>query len=274
MCLVFFCLRAARSRSGHDFFDFNGIAREAFTQQLVAGFGDENVVFDAHAQIFFGNVNTRLNGDDHARLERGAVVTGVVNVQADVMAKAVDEIGPEGFAVEIFSMRVDVVVCNFLDTLATFVAEIHARLEGGEGRVLRAENDFVDLALPRRELAVGGNGARDVRGITGVLRANVHDHDVAVFYFARELVVMERSGVRAGANNRGVALRFRAAPGLNFDHFRRNLIFIKSRVCQLHRFQVGVQCHVNRFFQEGDFAGRLDLAHRANLRANVLELGL
>src|SRR5207249_2560287 len=198
---------------GHDFFDFIGIAREAFTEQLVAGFDDKDIVFDAHAEILFGDVDAGLNGNDHAGLESGAMVAGVVNVQADGMAEAVDEIGPEGFAMEIFPVRVDVVVGNFLHALVAFAAKIHARLELGEGGVLRAENDFIDFTLARGELAIGGKGARDVRGITGVLRTNVKNDDVAIFDFARELVVVERGGIQAGADNGRVALRFRTTPG-------------------------------------------------------------
>jgi len=36
------------------FFDCIRIARKAFAEQLVAGFGEEHVVFDAHPEILFG----------------------------------------------------------------------------------------------------------------------------------------------------------------------------------------------------------------------------
>ena len=73
---------------------------------------------------------------------------------------------------------------------------------------MRSEDDVIDFALARRELAVGGQRAGDVGGVAGVLRANVENDDVAVFDLAREPVVVQRGGVRAGANNRGVTLRF------------------------------------------------------------------
>ena len=41
---------------GHDFFDLVGTARESLAEKFEAGFGHEHVVFDAHAEIFFGNV--------------------------------------------------------------------------------------------------------------------------------------------------------------------------------------------------------------------------
>jgi len=75
------------------------------------------------------------------------VVAGVVDVQADVMSQAVNEIGAEGLAVEIFSMGIDVVVGNLVDVFVALTAEVHARFERSEGGVLRAENNFVDFAL-------------------------------------------------------------------------------------------------------------------------------
>jgi len=36
----------------------SGSRGRPFAEQLVAGFGDEDVVFNAHAQILFGNVDT------------------------------------------------------------------------------------------------------------------------------------------------------------------------------------------------------------------------
>src|ERR1700739_2742732 len=67
-------------RLGHDFFNFARIARQALAEQLVAGFGDEHVVFDAHAQIFFGDIDSGLDGDYHSGLEGSAVVARIVHV--------------------------------------------------------------------------------------------------------------------------------------------------------------------------------------------------
>src|SRR5260370_7620730 len=97
------------------------MAGKAVAEPHVARFSDEAVVLDAHAEILFGNVDTRFNGDDHAGLERCAMFPGVVNVQADVMAQAVDEIGPEGFAVKAFSVGIHVIVSNFLYAPPTLV---------------------------------------------------------------------------------------------------------------------------------------------------------
>jgi hypothetical protein len=49
--------------AGHDLFDFIGIAGQALTEKFVAGIGDQHIVFDAHAEIFFRNIDARLHGD-------------------------------------------------------------------------------------------------------------------------------------------------------------------------------------------------------------------
>jgi len=82
--LAFFSFCASQRGFRHNLFDFSRVAGQAFAEKCVAGFGDEDVVLDAHAQIFLGNVDAGLDGDDHAGLERGAGFTRVVNVQADV----------------------------------------------------------------------------------------------------------------------------------------------------------------------------------------------
>src|ERR1700685_124908 len=52
---------------GHDFFNFVGGAREFRGEQLVAVLGDQDVVLDAHTDIFFGDVNAGLVPDDPPR---------------------------------------------------------------------------------------------------------------------------------------------------------------------------------------------------------------
>src|SRR5712672_4262139 len=117
---------------GHYFFDFGGVAGEALAQELVASFGDQDIVFDAHAEVFLGNVNTGLHGDDHAGLKRPAVLAGVVDVESDVMAESVNVVLAEGVSMEIFSVGIDVVAGNLVHALIAFPAKVHARLEGGE----------------------------------------------------------------------------------------------------------------------------------------------
>ena len=51
-------------------------------------------VFDSHSQLFFRNINAGFDGEDHPRSEWDIVVAGVVDIQANVVAEAVDEILP------------------------------------------------------------------------------------------------------------------------------------------------------------------------------------
>src|SRR5882757_1027417 len=115
---------------------------------------------------------------------KGVQWSGVVDVQADMMAKTVNGIDAKRLAVKILSMRVDVVVSNLVDVLVTFATEVHPGLERGKRGVLRAKDDVVDFALARRVFAVGRNRARDICRVARVLRGHVQHDDVAVFDFA------------------------------------------------------------------------------------------
>src|SRR5262249_29692048 len=151
--------------------------------------------FDAHSQIFFGDVDTRLDGYNLAGLEGLTKAARIVNVQSNIVAEAVNVVRAERLSVEILAVRVDVVVRNLPEAFVTLEAHIHAGFGGCESGILRAENDFVNFALARREFAVRGNGASDIGGIAGVLRTNVKHDDVAVLDIARQLVVVQGCGI-------------------------------------------------------------------------------
>ena len=103
-----------------------------------------------------------------------------MDVEADGMAEAVDEILSERLAVQVFAVGVDVVVGDFVDGVG--IVALHVGLAGDEGRsggFLRAEDDVVNFALARCEVAVDGQGAGDVGGVHGILGSGVDDDDVA-----------------------------------------------------------------------------------------------
>src|SRR6202030_2515341 len=131
---------------GHDFFDFVGGAGELAAEQFVTRFGDQHVVFDAHAEILLGDVNSRFDGHHLARHQRFAGIAGIVDVQSDIVAQAVDEIPAERLAILIFSVRIDVIVGNFIKALLALAAHVRAGLQRGECSVLRAEDDVVNFA--------------------------------------------------------------------------------------------------------------------------------
>src|SRR5712692_8069920 len=99
---------------GHYLFDFGGVAGQALAEELVAGIGDEHVIFDAHAEVFFWDIDAGLHGDDHAGLERLAVLAGIVDVEADIVGEDMNVVLTQRFPVQIFSMGIDVVVGDFL----------------------------------------------------------------------------------------------------------------------------------------------------------------
>src|SRR5260370_24543616 len=115
------------------------------------------------------------------------------------MAEAVNEIRAERFAAEIFSVGVDVIVGEFVDAFVALGTVIRTGLQCSDGSILRTEDDVVDFALAWRELAISGQRARDVRGGTGGVSADLEDGDVALFYLAGGLVVGPRRRYRAGS---------------------------------------------------------------------------
>src|ERR1700722_14936617 len=267
-------LGALASGLGHDSFDFGGLAGEALAQKLQPRFGDEHVVLNAHAEIFFGDVNARLDGDDHAGREGFAILARVVDIQTDMVAQSVNEILAERFAVQIFAVRIDVVVGNLVDALGAFLAIVHAGLDGRQSGILRAENDFIDFALPGCEPAIGGERACDVGGVAGVLRADVEDDHVPVFDFAGQLVIVQHGGVRTGADDGGVAFGLRTAHGVDFDHFGGNLILVEPGAHHAHGGEPSIEREFGGFGPGTNFDWGFDVARFADGGAYVFQIGL
>ena len=53
--------------------------------ELAVG-GDKEVALDAHADFFFGDIDARLDGEDHSWLEHHGIVAGIVHVDAHHVA--------------------------------------------------------------------------------------------------------------------------------------------------------------------------------------------
>ena len=68
-----------------------------------------------------------------------------------------------------------------------------ARLECVDRRLLRAEDDVVDLALPRSEVAVDRQRARDVGRVHRILAADVEHDQVAALHHVLVLRVVEHA---------------------------------------------------------------------------------
>ena len=155
--------------------------------------------------------------------------------------------------------------------MGPLAAERHARLERGERGVLRAEHDLVDFALARREVAVGGNGARDVGGVAGVLAADVHQHDVAILNLGVELVEVQDRGMEAGAHDGRVGFALASAGGVDLDHLARRPDIRKAGMDHAHGGELRVDREFDGLGEQRDFAGRFDLAHGADGRRGIAQ---
>src|ERR1700756_1180629 len=253
----------------HDFLDFGGFAGEALAQQFKASVGDQQVVFDAHAKIFFRDIDAGLDGDNLAWNERLARVAGIVNVEADIVAEAVDVILAESLTVHVFAVGVDVVVRDFVQAFAAGLAIAHAGFESGEDGILRSENNFVDFAPARGEFSAGGNGASNVGRVAGKLRPDVDDDDIAIGNFAGQFVVVQHGGVGTGADDRSIAFGFGAAHGVNFHHFCGDLILVEAGTHHFHGFELGIEREVDRLPEKSNFPGRFDHAQGFDRGTNV-----
>src|SRR5215470_15958344 len=124
-----FCPFSVSCRFRHDLLDLGRVAGQTLAQQLVAGAGNQHVVLNPHAQVFFRDVDARLHRHHHPRLERLAVRAGVVHVEADVVSEPVNVVGTKLVSMQVSSVRIDVVKRNFVHALVARFAQIHSRLE-------------------------------------------------------------------------------------------------------------------------------------------------
>src|SRR5579864_563961 len=134
---------------------FVGSVREFLGQldQLAAGVHIIHV-FNSYSQLFFRNVNARLDGEDHSWRKRGVVVARIVNIQTYEVSKAVDEIFTKGFAVEIFAVGVDIFVGDVVDGVGLIAAQMRfSGLKCGDGGPLCSQDNVVNLPLASRELS-------------------------------------------------------------------------------------------------------------------------
>jgi hypothetical protein len=219
--------------------------------------------------MFFWNVNARLDGDHHAGFQRAIGRARVVDIQADVMAQSMDEVAAERAALLVLAVRVDVVVSDPKQAVGAAARKAHPRLERRQRRILRAQDNFVDLALPRGELAVGRKRPGDVGGIAGVLPADVEHHEIAVFDLVAQAAVMQHRRVEARADNWCIGASLAAAVLVDVLHSRRDLVFVKSRAKHLHGFEMRVYGKLDGPREQLELARRLHLAHRADALGDI-----
>ena len=86
-----------------------------------------------------------------------------MDLQAHVMADAVDEVPAQRVAMQVLAVRVDVIVGDFVQAVGRSLADRFTGPDRRDGGFLRAQHDLVDLALPLGELTADGDGAGDIR---------------------------------------------------------------------------------------------------------------
>src|SRR5258708_2807299 len=96
----------------HGLFNLVRLPGKRGAQKLRAALRNQYHVFDPHADILFGDINAGLDGNYHAGLERSVDIR-IVDLQANLVADAMNEVFPERLAVQIFSMGVHVILGDF-----------------------------------------------------------------------------------------------------------------------------------------------------------------
>ena len=88
------------SLAGHQLLDLLWLLRQGFSEadQLAILVHVEHIL-DAHTELFFGNVNSRLDGEDHAGAERRRILADVVDIESDVVPETVDKVFAQRLAV-------------------------------------------------------------------------------------------------------------------------------------------------------------------------------
>src|SRR5579862_8954063 len=144
--------------------------------------------------MLFGDVNPRLDGYHHTRFER-SVGVWIVHLQTDMVPDSVCEILTQGLAMQVLAMLVYIIVGEAGER--SWSSKDSPRLDCGDGSVLSAEHNLVDLALARREFAAYRDGAGNVAGIRVALRGRVHHHQFTAIHAAAVRRIMQNSSIRA-----------------------------------------------------------------------------
>ena len=114
-------------------------------------------IFNADAQLFFRNVNARLQREDHAFVDRQGGIIGVMDIQSHVMSQSVDEIFSQRLAVKVFAVGVDVIKSDLIERIRIGAAGGDFGLpclKSLHRRFLRREHNVVNLTLAGGELAI------------------------------------------------------------------------------------------------------------------------
>ncbi len=151
--------------------------------------------------------------------------------------------------------------------LAWTLIECHQRL-------IKAQVDRVELALPRREFAIGRKDARHIGDVVLIIGRVVELDQITVLQSGGVFVVVRIERVPARSNQREVCRALRAV--FFEDEFGGGLQFVleHSGPGIAHGLHNGQSGDARGFADDGDFAGAFESAHRVEDRIQVLHVDL
>src|SRR5271165_3790506 len=109
------------------------------------------------------------------------------------------EVLAQRFAVFVFSMRVNVILSDLRD--ASIAVKLRTWLDGGNRRLLRAEHNFIDLALAIAELTAHRNRPRNVARVAGALGGRINDNHFAAIHLSPVRLIMQDRAVWPGTDD-------------------------------------------------------------------------
>src|SRR5579863_2768878 len=125
------------------------------------------------------------------------------------MSDTVNEIFPQPFAMQVFTVGIHIILGDFGQAIGR-AGQSDTRLGGGYGGILRAQNNFINLALAPAELAADGRSARYIRGITIALSGRIDHYDFALVHAPMVGGIMQDSGIRTRADDGRIRYAFAA----------------------------------------------------------------
>ena len=107
--------------------------------------------------------------------------------------------------------------------------------DGGDGRRLRGQHDFVKRFLRARKSAVGRISARDVRCVAVQFAAGIDQHQLAVFQHGVAGAIVKYAGICSGCDDRGIGRKLRSVFPEFVQQFGFDLIFAQTGARRAHR---------------------------------------
>ena len=151
------------------------------------------------------------------------------------------------------------------------IADPRAGFDFCNGRLLRIENNLINLALARGELPGHRIRTRHIRTVPAVFGADIHDDHVACLHAPCIVVVMKDCRERTGAHDRRITRPLRSIACELV--FQRGLDLVLHRARRNHTGcrMMRLQRYLDGLVQQRDFCRRFDLPQISDIALNVLQ---